>query len=61
MPGAIGIHKAYHGGDLNALRALLGNPRDFPNCVGPRGVGKNVLEYAIYHSPPAFVRALLAL
>lgn len=46
---------------MDALRTLLGNPPDFPNCEGPRGVGENILEYAIYHSPPAFVRALLAL
>lgn len=61
MPGALSIHEAYQRGDMDALRTLLGNPPDFPNCEGPRGVGENILEYAIYHSPPAFVRALLAL
>jgi ankyrin repeat protein len=38
---------------------LLGNPPDFPNCRGPRGVEEIILEYAIYHSPIAFVRTLL--
>jgi ankyrin repeat protein len=61
MSDAIGIHEAYQRGDLDALRTLLGNPPDFPNCRGPRAVGEIVLEYAIYHSPLAFVRTLLEL
>ena len=61
MSDAIGIHEAYQRGDLDALKRLLGNPPDFPNCRGPRAVGEIVLEYAIYHSPLAFVRALLEL
>jgi ankyrin repeat protein len=58
---AIAVHEAYKHGDLEALRTLLGNPPDFPNCRGPRGVGDIILEYAIYHSPLSFVRTLLEL
>ncbi len=61
MSDTLAIHEAYERGDLAALRAALGDPPDFPNCRGPRGGGEIVLEYAIYHSPPAFVRALLDL
>ena len=61
MSEALAVHEAYKRGDLNALRELLGDPPDFPNCRGPEGVGEIVLEYAIYHSPPVFVRTLLEL
>ena len=61
MPSATDIHEAYKRGDLKALRRLLGDPPDFPNCRGPRGVGEIILEYAIYWSPVAFVRTLLEL
>jgi len=61
MCDEISIHEAYKRGDLEALKRLIGNPPDFPNCRGPLGVGKIVLEYAIYHSPTSFVRALLDL
>lgn len=61
MSSAINIHEAYKRGDLEALRKLLGEPPDFPNCRGPRGVGEIVLEYAIYWSPLAFVQTLLEL
>jgi hypothetical protein len=57
----IAIHEAYCKGDVKALRTLLGNPPDFPNCHGPSGVGKICLEYAIYHSPLSFIRILLEL
>ena len=57
----IEIHEAYKRGDLETLKALLGDPSDFPNCRGPYGVGEIILEYAIYHSPLAFIRRLLAL
>ena len=33
----------------------------FPNCRGQVAVGKIILQYAIYHSPVPFVRALLEL
>jgi uncharacterized protein len=61
MHDALAIHEAYRRGDLEALRALLGDPPDFPNCRGPEGVGGIILECAIYHSPLAFVRTLLEL
>lgn len=57
----IGIHEAYVSGDLEALKAALGHPPDFPNCPGSRGVGENILEYAIYWSPLGLVRKLLEL
>jgi ankyrin repeat protein len=61
MSNALAIHDAYKKGDLEALKAALGDPPDFPNCHGPMGVGEIVLEHAIYHSPLRFVRALLEL
>lgn len=57
----IAIHNAYVAGDLATLRRALGDPPDFPNCRGPDGVGAIPLEYAIYHSPIAFIRTLLEL
>ena len=56
---SLAIHEAYVRGDLDALRSLLGDPTDFPNSRGPRGVGEIVLEYVIYHSPLSFIRPLL--
>lgn len=58
---ALAIHAAYQRGDLDALRALLDEPPDFPNCRGPAGVGEIILEYAIYHSPLPFIQQLLEL
>lgn len=55
----IAIHNAYLAGDLPALRRALGDPPDFPNSPGPDGFGATPLEYAIYHSPLALIRALL--
>src|SRR3972149_2799798 len=43
MCDAIALHEAYKRGDLEALKAALGNPPDFPNSRGPRGVGENIL------------------
>ena len=57
----IELHEAYKRGDLETVKALLGDPADFPNCRGPYGVGEIVLEYAIYHSPLGFIRRLLEL
>ena len=59
MHEASAIHDAFKRGDLAALKALLGDPPDFPNCRGPAGVGELILEYAIYHSPLPFIRTLL--
>jgi ankyrin repeat protein len=61
MHDALAIHEAYKRGDLAALKRLLGDPPDFPNCRGPAGVGEIILEYAIYHSPLCFIRTLLNL
>jgi ankyrin repeat protein len=61
MCDALALHEAYERGDLPALKRLLDDPPDFPNCRGPAGVGDIILEYAIYHSPLAFVRTLLEL
>jgi len=58
---AINLHKAYVEGDLEAVKKALGNPADFPNCLGPLGVGEICLEYAIYHSPLSFIQTLLEL
>ena len=57
----IALHEAYKRGDLRAVKTLLGNPPDFPNCRGPLALGRIILEYAIYHSPVPFVRVLLEL
>jgi ankyrin repeat protein len=59
MCDALALHQAYQRGDLEALKRLLGDPPDFPNCRGPTGVGEIVLEYAIYRSPLAFICVLL--
>jgi ankyrin repeat protein len=59
MSDLIALHKAYQNGDLTAVKAGLGDPPDFPNGPGPAAVGPIVLEYAIYHSPLAFIRTLL--
>ena len=61
MHEALAIHDAYRRGDLEALKALLGDPPDFPNCRGPAGAGEIILEYAIYHGPLPFIRTLLEL
>ncbi len=61
MHESLAIHDAYKRGDLEALKTLLGDPPDFPNCRGPRGAGEIILEYAIYHSPLSFIRKLLEL
>ena len=61
MCDSLKIHQAYKEGDLEVLKALLGDPPDFPNCRGPAGVGEIILEYAIYHGPLPFIRRLLEL
>ena len=61
MSDALPIHEAFKLGNLDALKAALGNPPDFPNCNGEPLTTGHVLEYAIYHSPAAFIRTLLEL
>ena len=52
------IDAAFRVGDLNALRAAVDDPHSVPNGPMPLTIGR-CLEYAIYHSPLAFIRALL--
>jgi ankyrin repeat protein len=52
------IDAAFRNGDLAALRATLDEPDKFPNGPMPLAIGP-CLEYAIYHSPLAFIRTLL--
>jgi uncharacterized protein len=52
------VDAAFKAGDVEALRAALGDPDGFPNVEGPAGLGF-CLTYAIYHSPLAFIRTLL--
>lgn len=61
MSEPLRVHDAFVRGDLEGLKALLGNPPDFPNCPGPDGVGRIILEYAIYWGPLPFIEALLDL
>jgi len=55
------VDAAFRDGDFAALKAALGNPPDFPNCVQPvdLGVGEHPLEYAIYWSPLPFIIQLI--
>jgi uncharacterized protein len=52
------IDAAFRQGDLAALRAAVDDPDCVPNGPMPLVVGP-CLEYAIYHSPLAFIRILL--
>ena len=52
------INAAFHAGDLAALRAAVEDLENFPNGLMPAGIGP-CLEYAVYHSPLAFIQTLL--
>ncbi|MET0164451.1 MAG: ankyrin repeat domain-containing protein [Vicinamibacterales bacterium] len=52
------IDAAFRSGDLAALRAAVDDPASVPNGPLPLTIG-SCLEYAIYHSPLAFIRTLL--
>ena len=52
------IDAAFRAGDLAALRAAVDDPHMVPNGPMPPTIGR-CLEYAIYHSPLPFIRALL--
>jgi ankyrin repeat protein len=52
------IDNAFRVGDLTALRAAVDDPKSVPNGPMPLTIGA-CLEYAIYHSPLSFIRALL--
>jgi uncharacterized protein len=52
------IDDAFRRGDLEGLREAVGDPTAVPNGRMPDAIG-SCLVYAIYHSPLAFIRALL--
>jgi ankyrin repeat protein len=52
------IDAAFRAGDLAALKAAVDDPAIMPNGPMPMAIGP-CLEYAIYHSPVGFIRALL--
>jgi ankyrin repeat protein len=52
------IDAAFRAGDLAALRNAVEDPASIPNGQMPLTIGP-CLEYAIYHSPLAFIRTLL--
>jgi ankyrin repeat protein len=52
------IDDAFRAGDLDTLRAAVDDPKIIPNGPMPLEIG-SCLEYAIYHSPLAFIRTLL--
>lgn len=52
------IDAAFRAGDLAALRAAVDDSASVPNGPMPLTIGP-CLEYAIYHSPVTFIRALL--
>lgn len=54
------IAAAFRAGDLAALRTAVEDPASVPNGTMPLAIGP-CLEYAIYHSPLAFIRTLLEL
>jgi ankyrin repeat protein len=57
------LDKAYREGDLAGVKAALGHPQDFPNCLQPfdLGMGDDPLGYAVYWSPLPFIAKLLDL
>jgi ankyrin repeat protein len=54
------IDAAFRAGDLGGLRAAVEDQSAIPNGVMPLEIG-SCLVYAIYHSPVAFIRELLAI
>jgi ankyrin repeat protein len=52
------IDSAFRAGDLAVLRSAVDDPASVPNGPMPLAIGP-CLEYAIYHSPLAFIRTLL--
>jgi ankyrin repeat protein len=52
------IDAAFKRGDLDALRAAVDDPTAIPNGPMPLAIGP-CLEYAVYHSPVAFIETLL--
>jgi ankyrin repeat protein len=60
VAGSQAVHDTFVSGDVDAIRAAIGNPPDFPKGLTPLWLG-DVLVYAIYWSPRATIRELLAL
>lgn len=58
VPDIRRIDDAFKAGSLHALRAAVDDPATIPNGQMPEAIG-GCLEYAIYHSPLAFIRTLL--
>lgn len=58
MSDELRIHAAFKAGDRETIESAAGG--EFPNCRAPF-MSSPCLEYAIYHSPLAFIEALLAL
>ncbi|MCP4340736.1 MAG: ankyrin repeat domain-containing protein [Desulfobulbaceae bacterium] len=54
------IDAAFRTGNLSALLAAVDDPSYVPNGPMPLTIG-SCLEYAIYHSPLAFIRKLLTI
>lgn len=54
----IQIHKAFTSGNFEMLLKLAGDIPGFPDCHLSNAFG-HCLEYAIYHSPIAFISGLL--
>jgi ankyrin repeat protein len=52
------LSEAFRRGDLEALRAAVGDPALVPNGQMPLTIG-TCLVYAIHHSPLVFIRTLL--
>lgn len=52
------IDAAFKAGDLDLLRAAVDDPSAVPNGPMPLAIGP-CLQYAIYHSPHAFIETLL--
>ena len=54
------IDAAFKAGDLASLRAAVDDPSVIPNGPMPLAIG-SCLVYAVYHSPIAFIRELIAI
>lgn len=55
------VDEACRNGDMEALRAAVGNPPDFPNNALPEEleIGESILLHAIYFAPVSFVGDLI--
>lgn len=59
MRVSMAVEEALSAGDVDAVRAALGDPPDWPNVVEPY-LGASVLSLAYGHAPLAAIRQLLA-